>query len=100
MLTFSFTWQLFVTETTKNVTSSYQLLSRKNFTQDHYVTIHWGGRYSVQVRTAVDGAVLSHPVLCNGPQIPSPYELTYNPINGSVSWRNSLALPKEIASRK
>ncbi|KAG0721757.1 Sortilin-related receptor [Chionoecetes opilio] len=90
-------FMLFVTETSRNVLSPYQLLSQKNSTQSHSVQVHWGGRYSIQLKTAVAGAVLSHPVLCSGPKIPPPYELIYNQANSSISWRDNSSLPNEIA---
>ncbi|MPC12897.1 Sortilin-related receptor [Portunus trituberculatus] len=90
-------YRLFVTETNRNVTSSYQLLSQKNLTRSHYIQIHWGGRYSIQMSTAANNAVLSDPVICNGPEIPPPFELTY--MDSSFFWRDSPNLPKEITSK-
>lgn len=92
--------QLFIRELTHNITSTYKLLSRKEPTQSHFIQVHWGGRYSIRVRMAVDDAVLSEPVLCNGPVIQAPFELTYNYINGSFFWRDNPGLPKEIKSGK
>lgn len=89
-------YMLFITETSKNITSSYQLMNQKNSTWSHSVQVHWGGRYSIRVKTAVPDAVLSQPVLCNGPVIPAPYELTFN--DGSFFWRNrnNESLPEEV----
>lgn len=92
-------YMLFVTETTYNVTSSYQLLGHKNRFQSHVIRVDWGGRYSIRMRTAVTDSILTEPVICNGPDIPPPYELTYEFNNGSFFWRNSPSLPKEISSR-
>ena len=98
VLNASFSPQLFVRETTRNVTSSYLLLGQKNHTQSHYIQIHWGGRYSIQMSTAANNAVLSEPVSCNGPEIPPPFELTY--LDSSFFWRDNPNLPKEITSKK
>lgn len=92
--------KLFVTETTHNITAPYQLLGDKNRFQSHAIQIHHGGHYSVQVRTAVTDAILTKPVTCSGPDIPAPYELTYQYAKDLFLWKNSPSLPKEILSKK
>ncbi|XP_042228900.1 sortilin-related receptor-like isoform X2 [Homarus americanus] len=93
-------YMLTITEVIRNETSSYKLMSRNNHTQSHQVDAHWGGLYSIYVSTSLEGARQSKPFECQGPVIPTPYELTFNPSDGSFFWRNNRYFPHDLLNQK
>ncbi|XP_071524036.1 sortilin-related receptor-like isoform X2 [Panulirus ornatus] len=95
----SLQYMLCIKDIVRNVTSYFTLLSQKNHTHSHSVRAHWGGRYSITAKTALKGARLSRPILCDGPIIPPPYELIYDPLNESFRWKNNETLPSEILNQ-
>ncbi|KAK8747660.1 hypothetical protein OTU49_016520, partial [Cherax quadricarinatus] len=89
-------YRLSIRDVIRNETSYYMLMNQKNHTHSHTVVAHWGGFYSIYVSTSLPGARSSRPAVCRGPVIPPPYDLTYNPVDGSFFWRRNRTLPHEI----
>ncbi|XP_045625309.2 sortilin-related receptor isoform X2 [Procambarus clarkii] len=90
---------LIITDIIRRETSNYMLKKQDNHTQRHSVRAHWGGLYSISVCTSLARARLSRPVICPGPVIPPPYDLTYNPSDGSFFWRRNRTLSHDILAK-
>ncbi|XP_069974716.1 sortilin-related receptor isoform X2 [Penaeus vannamei] len=82
-----------------NKTSYYELPSKKTMNQTHTIESHWGGKYLITVQNSQPDARPTPPVVINGPMIPPPYELTYNPSDNSFFWKRSRNFPQEMANQ-
>lgn len=92
-------FQLTVRDVLFNKTSYYELPSKKTMNQTHTIESHWGGKYLITVQNSQPDARPTPPVVINGPMIPPPYELTYNPSDNSFFWKRSRNFPQEMANQ-
>lgn len=93
-------YELRITDDVMNKSSYFQLPSKEGVPQSHEVEVHYGGQYSVSVRHAsLSDARYSQPVVCSGPPIPPPYELTFNPSDESFFWRVNPAMPSNLIAK-
>ncbi|XP_068235638.1 sortilin-related receptor-like [Palaemon carinicauda] len=92
-------YKLRITDGVKNETSYYQLPSNGSIQQSHEIDVHYGGRYSISVSSALKDARYSQPVVCSGPPIPAPYELTFNPSDESFFWRVNPSMPRKLLAK-
>ncbi|KAK7079454.1 hypothetical protein SK128_017318, partial [Halocaridina rubra] len=95
----SIRYELLIRDVIHNKTSYYELPSKVGNIQSHEVETHWGGRYSISIRSALPEARYSQPKICDGPVIPAPYELTFNPSDESFFWRRSPNMPNELLTQ-
>ncbi|XP_042893587.1 sortilin-related receptor-like isoform X2 [Penaeus japonicus] len=90
---------LIVRDVVFNKTSYIELPSKKTMNQTHTIKSHWGGKYLITVQNSQADARPTPPVVINGPMIPPPYELTYNPGDNSFFWKRSRNFPTEMANQ-
>lgn len=79
-------WQVTVTETSRNRTSSITTLPTNENYMEAPFKVHWGGHYNITVQTDADDALVAGPVMYEAPPIPSPHQLKVEPTtNGTYT---------------
>ncbi|XP_037803738.1 sortilin-related receptor-like isoform X3 [Penaeus monodon] len=99
LLEYKLQYLLTVRDVLFNKTSYYELPSKKTMIQTHTIESHWGGKYLITVQNSQPSARPTPPVVINGPMIPPPYELTYNPSDNSFFWKRSRNFPQEMTNQ-